>query len=49
MILMGHYTSEEPGMDLCATWLKTILPRTKIDFIPAGESYWLPSQPPARH
>jgi putative NIF3 family GTP cyclohydrolase 1 type 2 len=48
LILLGHYTSEEPGMDVAATWLKTILPGTKIDFIPAGEPYWLPSHPPSR-
>lgn len=47
MILMGHYTSEEPGMENFAAWLKTVLPGTKIDFIPAGESYWLPGHPPA--
>ncbi|SEC06225.1 Nif3-like dinuclear metal center hexameric protein [Terriglobus roseus] len=41
MILLGHYTSEEPGMDNCATWLKTVFHDTKIDFIPAGEPYWL--------
>jgi putative NIF3 family GTP cyclohydrolase 1 type 2 len=48
LILLGHYTSEEPGMDVAATWLKTILPSTKIDFIPAGEPYWLSSRPPAK-
>jgi putative NIF3 family GTP cyclohydrolase 1 type 2 len=47
LILLGHYTSEEPGMDIAAKWLKTIFPGTKIDFIPAGEPYWLPSHPPA--
>jgi putative NIF3 family GTP cyclohydrolase 1 type 2 len=47
MILMGHFTSEEPGMENFATWLKTVLPGMKIDFIPAGEPYWLPGHPPA--
>ncbi len=46
LILLGHYTSEEPGMDRCAAWLKTFLPGMKVDFIPAGEPYWLPSHPP---
>ena len=48
MILLGHYTSEEPGMDNCAAWLKTVFPGMKIDFLPAGEPYWLPGHPPAR-
>ncbi len=49
MILLGHYTSEEPGMDACAVWLRTVLPGTKVDFIPAGEPYWLAGHPPAVH
>lgn len=40
LILMGHYTSEEPGMAEVATWLKTVLPGIKVDFIPAGEPYF---------
>ncbi|AFL90304.1 hypothetical protein Terro_4097 [Terriglobus roseus DSM 18391] len=48
MILLGHYTSEEPGMDNCAVWLKTVFHETNIDFIPAGEPYWLSGQPPKR-
>ena len=41
LILMGHYTSEEPGMQTVAEWLKTVVPDVKVDFIPAGEPYWL--------
>ena len=48
MILLGHYTSEEPGMDNCAVWLKTVFHDTKIDFIPAGEPYWISGHPPTR-
>ncbi len=47
MILLGHYTSEEPGMEYCAVWLRTVLPGMKVDFIPAGEPYWLAGQPSA--
>ena len=46
LILMGHYTSEEPGMQTVADWLKTLLPTMKVDFIPAGEPYWLASPKP---
>jgi putative NIF3 family GTP cyclohydrolase 1 type 2 len=48
LILLGHYTSEEPGMDNCAVWLKTVFPATHIDFIPAGEPYWLSGHPRTR-
>ena len=45
LILLGHNSSEEPGMDNCATWLRTVLPGIKVKFIPAGEPYWpLPSE-----
>jgi hypothetical protein len=46
LILVGHYTSEEPGMEDTAAWLRTILPGTRVDFIPAGEPYWTPANPP---
>jgi putative NIF3 family GTP cyclohydrolase 1 type 2 len=42
LIMLGHNTSEEAGMDSCATWLKGIFPGLKIQFIPAGEPYWMP-------
>ena len=45
MILLGHYTSEEPGMEYCATWLRTVVPGMRVDFIPAGEPYWLADKP----
>jgi putative NIF3 family GTP cyclohydrolase 1 type 2 len=48
MIILGHYTSEEPGMDNAAKWLKTVLPGMKVDFIPAGEPYWLAGHPPVK-
>jgi len=41
LILMGHYTSEEPGMDNFANWLRKTMPGLRVDFIPAGEPYWL--------
>jgi len=39
-ILLGHIASEEPGMELVATWLKTFLPDLPIQFIPAHELFW---------
>jgi putative NIF3 family GTP cyclohydrolase 1 type 2 len=40
LILLGHDTSEEAGMENCASWLKTVLPGMPVRFIPAGEPYW---------
>jgi hypothetical protein len=39
LILLGHEPSEEAGMQQCATWLRSILPGLKIDFIPAGSPF----------
>jgi putative NIF3 family GTP cyclohydrolase 1 type 2 len=44
LILLGHLTSEEAGMDNCAAWLKTVLPAVKVDYIPATEPYWMPEK-----
>jgi putative NIF3 family GTP cyclohydrolase 1 type 2 len=48
LILLGHVTSEEAGMESCAAWLKTVFPNLKIQFIPAGEPYWTPEHKPAQ-
>ena len=44
LILIGHLTSEEAGMDRCAGWLRPLFPGVRIDFIPAKEPYWTPQQ-----
>jgi putative NIF3 family GTP cyclohydrolase 1 type 2 len=46
LILLGHLTSEEPGMDNCARWLRPIFLGMRVDFIPAGEPYWTPQELP---
>lgn len=46
LILLGHVTSEEPGMDNCAKWLRPIFPGLRVDFIPAMEPYWTPQNLP---
>jgi putative NIF3 family GTP cyclohydrolase 1 type 2 len=40
LILLGHLTSEEAGMDYCAEWLRPIFPGLPVHFIPATEPYW---------
>jgi putative NIF3 family GTP cyclohydrolase 1 type 2 len=43
LILTGRIVSEEPGMQLCAQWLKTIFPEVASHWISAGDPYWRPS------
>ena len=43
LILVGRVVSEEPGMDVCANWLKTFVPEVPIRHISAGDPYWRPS------
>jgi len=42
LILLGHASSEEAGMEYCATWLKTFIDEVPIEFVPAGEPFWTP-------
>jgi len=41
-ISIGRVVNEAPGMQLCADWLKTIVPEVPVRFIPAGDPYWRP-------
>jgi putative NIF3 family GTP cyclohydrolase 1 type 2 len=40
VIFLGHVTSEEPGMEYCAEWLKGFLNNIPIRFVESGPSYW---------
>ncbi|HEX3744151.1 MAG TPA: Nif3-like dinuclear metal center hexameric protein [Bryobacteraceae bacterium] len=41
-IILGHQVSEEPGMEDCATWLRTFVTEVPIRWIRAGEPFWSP-------
>jgi putative NIF3 family GTP cyclohydrolase 1 type 2 len=41
-ILVGRIVSEEPGMNACAAWLKTVVPEVPVRHIAAGDPYWRP-------
>jgi putative NIF3 family GTP cyclohydrolase 1 type 2 len=43
LIMLGRALSEEPGMSVCADWLKTLVPEVPVRWIPAGDPYWRPS------
>lgn len=40
IIFLGHVTSEEPGMEYCAQWLKSFIKDIPVYFIESGPSYW---------
>ena len=39
-ISIGRVVNEAAGMQVCADWLKTIVPEVPIRFISAGDPYW---------
>ena len=42
LILLGRVLSEDPGMQVCAQWVKTIVPEITITWIRVGDPYWRP-------
>lgn len=43
LILVGRVVSEEPGMAVCADWLKTFVPEVPVRHVSAGDPYWRPA------
>jgi putative NIF3 family GTP cyclohydrolase 1 type 2 len=41
-ISIGRVVNEAPGMQVCADWLKTIVPEVPVRFISPGDPYWRP-------
>jgi len=41
-ISVGRVVNEAAGMQVCADWLKTIVPEVPVRFIAAGDPYWRP-------
>jgi hypothetical protein len=42
LTLVGRIVSEGPGMQLCAQWLKTIVPEVASTWVPVEDPYWRP-------
>ena len=42
MILIGHVNSEEAGMKYLATWLSEINIKVPVQYVPAGDPFWVP-------
>lgn len=43
MILLGRIVSEEPGMKLCASWLRTFVGEVPVRWVGVGDPYWRPA------
>jgi hypothetical protein len=43
MIMVGRVLSEDPGMNVCAEWLKTLVHEAPVRWLPAGDPYWRPA------
>lgn len=43
LILLGHASSEQAGMEYCAAWLRTFISEVPIEFVPAADPFWTPS------
>ena len=43
LILLGRVVSEDHGMNVCAQWMKSIVPELKTTWIPVGDPYWRPA------
>jgi hypothetical protein len=43
LIMLGRLLSQDPGMNVCADWLKTLVPEVPVHWLPAGDPYWRPA------
>ncbi len=43
LVTTGRVASEDPGMRLCAEWLKTVVKEAPAKWIGVGDPYWRPS------
>ena len=43
LVLVGRVVSEDPGMQVCAQWLKTVVPEVRSTWMPVVDPYWRPT------
>jgi putative NIF3 family GTP cyclohydrolase 1 type 2 len=43
LIMLGRAMSQDPGMNVCAGWLKELVPEATVRWLPAGDPYWRPA------
>jgi hypothetical protein len=42
LILLGRVLSEDPGMNVCAQWIRKVVPQLTTTWIRVGDPYWRP-------
>ena len=40
LIAVGRVVSEGPSVQACATWIRSILPDVRVEYMPASDPYW---------
>jgi putative NIF3 family GTP cyclohydrolase 1 type 2 len=43
MIMVGRVLSEDPGMNICAEWLRTLVREAPVHWLPTADPYWRPA------
>jgi hypothetical protein len=43
LVTTGRVSSEEPGMRVCAEWVKTVAKEVPAKWIGVGDPYWRPA------
>jgi putative NIF3 family GTP cyclohydrolase 1 type 2 len=43
MIMIGRVLSEDPGMSVCAEWLRTFVHEAPVHWLPTPDPYWRPA------
>ena len=43
LVTVGRVVSEDPGMQMCAEWLRTVVKEIPAKWIGAGDPYWRPA------
>ena len=41
-IMLGRVLSQDPGMNVCVDYLRTLIPEVSVKWVPAGDPYWRP-------
>jgi putative NIF3 family GTP cyclohydrolase 1 type 2 len=42
LVIIGHISSEQAGMEECARWMKTFVSEVPVEFVPANDPFWQP-------
>ncbi len=40
LIAIGRMISEDPGMQACAAWIRSLVPEVRVESIPVADPYW---------